>query len=102
MPWIDELRRLAEEFVCIVGPSGSGKTTLLRLLAGLLSPTRVKCVWMASPRRPRSGTGFVFQQANLMPWRTVVSRTSSCRWSWKASRRRSLASAWPSCCPWSG
>jgi len=63
----------AKEFVCIVGPSGSGKTTLLRLLAGLLRPTRGEVLLEGqSLRRPRRGTGFVFQQANLMPWRTVA------------------------------
>jgi NitT/TauT family transport system ATP-binding protein len=57
-----------QEFVCVLGPSGSGKSTLLRILAGLLKPTagEVHYACSASPR-----IGFVFQQANLMPWRTV-------------------------------
>jgi NitT/TauT family transport system ATP-binding protein len=61
------------EFVCIVGPSGCGKTTLLRLLAGLLPSTQGR-VYFEGERlqRPRRRIGFVFQQANLMPWRTVL------------------------------
>jgi len=56
------------QFVCILGPSGSGKSTLLRILAGVLSPT-------SGQVRFSGGTpkiGFVFQQSNLMPWRTVL------------------------------
>lgn len=62
-----------EEFVCVVGPSGSGKTTLLRALAGLLPPTAGE-IWFQGERllKPRRGVGFVFQKANLMPWRTVL------------------------------
>jgi NitT/TauT family transport system ATP-binding protein len=59
-------------FLCIVGPSGCGKSTLLRLLAGLLQPTRGEVI-LEGRRvdRPRR-VGFVFQQANLMPWRTAL------------------------------
>jgi NitT/TauT family transport system ATP-binding protein len=62
-----------EEFVCILGPSGSGKSTLLRALAGLLVPTRGKITFQGQPvAGPRRGVGFVFQKANLMPWRSVL------------------------------
>jgi NitT/TauT family transport system ATP-binding protein len=62
-----------QEFVCVLGPSGSGKSTLLRILAGLLSPTQGEVVVHGEPvNGPRSGIGFVFQKANLMPWRTVL------------------------------
>ncbi len=57
------------EFVCVLGPSGSGKSTLLRTLAGLLLPATGE-IHFAGGERPR--IGFVFQQANLMPWRSVL------------------------------
>ncbi|GAB4503071.1 MAG: ABC transporter ATP-binding protein [Anaerolineales bacterium] len=59
----------SREFVCVLGPSGSGKSTLLRILAGLLLPTAGE-VRFAGGTHPR--IGMVFQQANLMPWRTVL------------------------------
>ena len=57
------------EFIAVLGPSGSGKSTLLRILAGLLKPTRGS-IHFAGGDSPR--IGMVFQQANLMPWRTVI------------------------------
>jgi NitT/TauT family transport system ATP-binding protein len=57
-----------QEFVCVLGPSGSGKSTLLRILAGLLPPTSGEVIFHGSEH---PGIGMVFQQANLMPWRTV-------------------------------
>jgi NitT/TauT family transport system ATP-binding protein len=63
---------MPQEFVCVVGPSGCGKTTLLKLLAGLLEPTRGEISFEGERLiKPRSKIGFVFQEANLMPWRTV-------------------------------
>jgi NitT/TauT family transport system ATP-binding protein len=58
-----------EEFLCVLGPSGSGKTTLLRILAGLETPTKGK-VEFPLTNQPR--VGLVFQDSNLMPWRTVM------------------------------
>ncbi len=61
------------EFVCIVGPSGCGKTTLLHLFAGLLEPTsgfvRTNGAIIRGPVRE---VGLVFQNGNLMPWRSVL------------------------------
>ena len=57
-----------QEFVCILGPSGSGKSTILRILAGLIPPTSGE-VLFSDGQKPR--IGMVFQQANLMPWRSV-------------------------------
>jgi NitT/TauT family transport system ATP-binding protein len=62
-----KLRR--REFLCVLGPSGSGKTTLLRVVAGLMQPTSGQ-VAFAAQESPR--IGMVFQQSNLMPWRTVI------------------------------
>lgn len=58
-----------QEFVCLLGSSGSGKTTLLNAIAGLL-PLTDGYMHFSQEGRPR--TGFVFQDANLMPWRTVL------------------------------
>lgn len=60
-------------FVCLIGPSGCGKSTLIRLLAGLQSPTRghVSLDGVAI-REPSRRVGLMFQDANLMPWRTVL------------------------------
>ncbi|MBI3737651.1 MAG: ABC transporter ATP-binding protein [Chloroflexi bacterium] len=58
-----------QEFVCVLGPSGSGKSTLLRVLAGLYSPTTGQ-VEFGDGGTPR--IGMVFQQSNLMPWRTAI------------------------------
>lgn len=55
------------EFVSLVGPSGCGKSTLLRLIAGLLSPTAGTLSVHGTQR-----VGFVFQDATLLPWRTVA------------------------------
>ena len=55
------------EFVSLLGPSGCGKSTALRLIAGLALPSAGTVVWEGGPPR----LGFVFQEATLMPWRTV-------------------------------
>ncbi len=62
------------EFVSIVGPSGCGKSTLLRLIAGLLPCTEGSLLvsGQAPTARPVP-TSFVFQEPNLLPWRTVTS-----------------------------
>ncbi|MCZ2122513.1 MAG: ABC transporter ATP-binding protein [Anaerolineales bacterium] len=59
----------AREFVCFLGPSGSGKTTLLRAIAGLIRPTAGEIDFRFG-RPPK--IGMVFQQPNLMAWRSVL------------------------------
>jgi NitT/TauT family transport system ATP-binding protein len=61
-------------FVSLCGPSGCGKSTLLSLILGLQIPSAGEIrVNGHQVRGPDSGIGTVFQDANLMPWRTVLS-----------------------------
>ncbi|WP_433121992.1 ABC transporter ATP-binding protein [Arthrobacter koreensis] len=62
------------EFVSLIGPSGCGKSTLMRLVADLDSPTTGSIsVFGKSTRQARldQDYGIAFQQAGLLPWRTV-------------------------------
>ena len=70
----DKVHALAEvnldiatgEFITVVGASGCGKSTLLRIIAGLIDPTE------GGVNKPDDSMGaFVFQDAALLPWRTV-------------------------------
>ena len=58
-----EVRR--GEFVTVVGPSGCGKSTLLRIASGLLGGAT------GSIELADDNIGYVFQDATLLPWRTV-------------------------------
>ena len=61
------------ELVTLVGPSGCGKSTLLKLVAGLVPATRGTIhIRETAVREPFPDVGFVFQQAVLLPWRTVL------------------------------
>jgi NitT/TauT family transport system ATP-binding protein len=61
------------EFVTLVGPSGCGKSSLLTLISGLSSPSSGH---IRIAGRDIAGTdrevGFITQQDNLFPWRTLV------------------------------
>jgi NitT/TauT family transport system ATP-binding protein len=54
------------EFVTVVGPSGCGKSTLLRIASGLEKASE----GVAAVKTDR--IGYVFQDATLLPWRTVA------------------------------
>ncbi len=60
------------EFVSILGPSGCGKSTLLRIVSGL-SPLTGGSVQVngMTPENARQMMSFIFQDATLLPWRTV-------------------------------
>jgi ABC-type nitrate/sulfonate/bicarbonate transport system ATPase subunit len=61
------------EFISFVGPSGCGKTTLLKIIDGLLPATSGKIVLDGEELVGVSKSlAFVFQDINLLPWRTVV------------------------------
>ncbi len=63
----------AEQFVCVVGPTGCGKSTLIRALAGLLPATSGAALCDGEAiDRPMHRFAIMFQDANLMPWRTVL------------------------------
>ncbi|MCB1498389.1 MAG: ABC transporter ATP-binding protein [Bauldia sp.] len=60
------------EFLCIIGPSGCGKTTLLWSMAGLIKLTD-GAISLDGERivKPNPHIAMIFQDANLLPWRTV-------------------------------
>ena len=79
-----------EEFVGVVGPSGCGKSTMLRIIAGLSQPTR------GQVQHDTDDVGYVFQDATLLPWRTVrrnVELPAELRGLPRAERRRRAAEA---------
>lgn len=85
----------AGEFVAMLGPSGCGKSTLLRMIAGLDQPSEgtIESSDADQPgdtHRSRAGAerlrrqsgspignvAFVFQDAHLLPWRSVLANVA--------------------------
>jgi NitT/TauT family transport system ATP-binding protein len=61
------------ELVCLLGPSGCGKSTLLWAMAGLHGLTRGRVLLDGQEvTRPHPEIGMVFQDANLLPWRSLI------------------------------
>ena len=70
-----DLEVQAGEFVSLIGPSGCGKSTLMRLIADLDTATSGTLeVFGKTPDAARRDQdyGIAFQQAGLLPWRTVA------------------------------
>ncbi|WP_433496503.1 ABC transporter ATP-binding protein [Sphaerimonospora sp. CA-214678] len=91
------------EFVALLGPSGCGKTTLLRMIGGLEQPTSgqvlingesISAASKAARRRILASVGFVFQEHNLLPWRSALANVAvplEVRGMPRAERRRAAA-----------
>jgi NitT/TauT family transport system ATP-binding protein len=61
----------AGEIVALLGASGCGKSTLLRAIASLV-PLQAGAIEFSTPVHRRGELAFVFQDATLLPWRTVA------------------------------
>jgi NitT/TauT family transport system ATP-binding protein len=60
-------------FVSVIGPSGCGKSTLLHIIGGLMAPTSGTCQIAGQVvKKPPQDTGYMFQSATLLAWRTVI------------------------------
>jgi NitT/TauT family transport system ATP-binding protein len=60
------------EFVTLIGPSGCGKSTVLKLISGLTPATSGTIrVDRMTPKNAREIMAYIFQDATLLPWRTV-------------------------------
>lgn len=58
----------AGEVVALIGPSGIGKTTLLRMIGGIERRFQGSIEVGGQPAHLAPPSGFVFQDARLLPW----------------------------------
>jgi len=66
------------QFCAVVGPTGCGKSTTLTLISGLESPSAGEA--FVDGKRVSgidTGTGFVFQQDAIFPWKSVLDNVSA-------------------------
>lgn len=64
------------QLVAIIGPSGCGKSTALRLVAGLETASQGTVTVESGPAGGPPSIAFVFQDANLLPWRTIAANVA--------------------------
>jgi len=61
------------DLVTLLGPSGCGKTTFLKIVGGLIAASSGTIqINGRDVVEPHPDFGVAFQQANLMPWRTII------------------------------
>ncbi len=61
------------EFLTLIGPSGCGKSTLLNMFAGLVQPTTGQVSHDgALIDEVNTRVGYITQDDNLLPWRTML------------------------------
>lgn len=61
--------------VALIGPSGCGKSTLLKAIAGLVVPSQGRIEVAGSTPQDaarRRQVGLIFQEANLLPWKSAL------------------------------
>jgi len=68
-----DMQVIKGEFVSLIGPSGCGKSTVLKLISGLTPPSAgtIRVDGMTA-ENARETVSFIFQDATLLPWRTVI------------------------------
>ncbi len=66
------------EFCAVVGPTGCGKSTTLTLISGLERPSAGQALVHGEQVTDIDpGTGFVFQQDAVFPWRSVLDNVAA-------------------------